>query len=54
MAKEVLHETVHVSMILFKIMIPVVIVVKVLAELGMVRYIAAALKPIMEPGGAAG
>ena len=46
-AREILHETVHLSILLFRIMIPVVIVVKVLAELGMVQHIAAALKPIM-------
>lgn len=46
-AREILGETVYVSGILFKIMIPVVIVVKVLAELGAVRYIAAALRPVM-------
>ncbi len=46
-AKEILHETVYVSGILFKIMIPVVIVVKIMAELGLVRYIGAALRPVM-------
>lgn len=46
-AREILHETVRVSWILFKIMIPVVIVVKIMAELGVVRYIAAALRPVM-------
>ena len=46
-AKEILNETVQVSGILFKIIIPVVIVVKILSELDVVRYIAAALKPAM-------
>ncbi|MBN1361954.1 MAG: hypothetical protein JW993_15265 [Sedimentisphaerales bacterium] len=45
--RDILHETVRVSGILFRIMIPVVIVVKIMAELGVVRYIAAALRPVM-------
>jgi len=46
--REVLAETVRVSWILFRITIPVVIVVKVLEELGAVRYVAKALGPVME------
>jgi hypothetical protein len=46
-AKEILRETVFVSGILFRIMVPVVIVVKIMAELGAVRYIAAVLRPVM-------
>ena len=45
--REILNETVEVSGILFKIMIPVVIIVKLMAELGAGRYMAAALKPAM-------
>ncbi len=52
--REILHETAQVSAILFKIMIPVVIVVKILDELGAVRYIAAALKPLMSLAGLPG
>jgi len=47
-AREVLAETVRVSWILFRITIPVVIVVKVLDELGAIRYVANALGPVME------
>jgi hypothetical protein len=46
-AREILDETVQVSGILLRILIPVVIVVKILAEVGAVRYLAAALKPMM-------
>ncbi len=45
--REILTETVRVSWILFTIMIPVVIVVKILQELGAIRYIAWALGPLM-------
>ena len=47
-SKEVLAETIQVSWILFRITIPVVIVVKVLEELGAVRSLALALGPVME------
>jgi hypothetical protein len=46
-AREILAETVRVSWILFKIMIPVVIAVKVLQELGAIQYIGWALSPLM-------
>jgi hypothetical protein len=45
--KEILAETVRVSWILFKILIPVIIAVKILQELGAVRYIGWALRPFM-------
>lgn len=47
-AREVLAETIRVSWVLFRITIPVVIVVKVLEELGAIRYVAMALGPVME------
>jgi hypothetical protein len=47
-ARELLAETVRISWILFRITIPVVIVVKILEELGAVRAMAAALGPVME------
>ena len=53
-AREVLAETIHVSWVLFRITIPVVIVVKVLEELGAVRYMAKALGPVMEVVGLPG
>lgn len=40
-------ETVRISWILCKIMVPVIVVVKVLQELGAVRYIGLALRPLM-------
>lgn len=46
--KEILADTLRVTWILFKVIIPVVIVVKVLQELGAVRYIGWALRPLME------
>ncbi len=46
-AREVLAEAAHVTWILFRVMIPVVIVVKILDEVGAVRYIAAGLAPVM-------
>jgi hypothetical protein len=45
--REILDETVRTSWILFKIMIPVILVVKILQELGAIRYIAWALRPLM-------
>lgn len=41
------REAAGVSFVLFRIMVPVVIAVKVLGELGLVRYIAAAFQPLM-------
>ncbi len=41
------REAAGVSFILFRIMIPVVIVVKILGELGLVKYIAAGFQPLM-------
>jgi len=52
--KEVLAETLRVSWILFRITIPVVIVVKILEELGAIRYVALALGPLMRLAGLPG
>jgi len=52
--REILAETVRVSWILFRITIPVVIVVKVFEELGAVRTMAKALGPVMELAGLPG
>ncbi len=41
------REAGEVSLMLFRIMIPVVIAVKILGELGLVKYIAAAFQPLM-------
>ncbi|MFO8182979.1 MAG: hypothetical protein R6U39_02270 [Candidatus Aegiribacteria sp.] len=41
------REAAGVSFILFRIMVPVVIVVKILGELGLVKYIAAGFQPLM-------
>ncbi|MCK4807214.1 MAG: hypothetical protein KAT09_06190 [Candidatus Aegiribacteria sp.] len=42
-----IREAAGVSFILFRIMVPVVIAVKILGELGLVKYIAAAFTPLM-------
>ncbi len=42
-----IREAGGVSIILFRIMVPVVIAVKILSELGLVKYIAAAFSPVM-------
>jgi hypothetical protein len=47
LAREVLADTLNVTWILFKVMIPVVIVVKILEELGAVRTMAGLLAPVM-------
>ncbi|MCG8426365.1 MAG: hypothetical protein MI754_03295 [Chromatiales bacterium] len=44
---ELLTETRHISLELFKVMIPVLIVVKVLEELGGIKYIGYLLEPLM-------
>ncbi len=46
-AWEQIREASGVSFILFRIMVPVVIAVKILTELGLVKYIAAAFAPLM-------
>ena len=43
-----IKEAGKVSIVLFRIMIPVIIVVKVLSELGLVKYIAFAFEPVMK------
>jgi hypothetical protein len=45
---KVLREAVHVSLGLFKIMIPILILVKALQELGWITYMALPLEPLME------
>ncbi|RKZ07018.1 hypothetical protein DRQ25_12575 [Candidatus Fermentibacteria bacterium] len=42
-----IREAAGVSFILFRIMVPVVIAVKILGELGLVKYIATAFEPVM-------
>ncbi len=42
-----IREAAGVSFILFRIMVPVVIAVKILSELGLVKYIATAFEPVM-------
>lgn len=43
-----IREAVTVSFVLFRIMVPVIIIVKVLTELGLVKYIALAFAPLMK------
>lgn len=45
--KAIFHETVDACLQLFKIMIPVLVLVKVLQEFGLIRYLAWPLEPIM-------
>lgn len=45
--KAVFHETVDACLQLFKIMIPVLVLVKILQEFGLIRYLAWPLEPIM-------
>jgi hypothetical protein len=45
--KAIFHETVDACLQLFKIMIPVLILVKVLQEFGLIKYLAWPLEPIM-------
>ena len=42
-----IRDATGVSFILFRIMVPVVIAVKILSELGLVKYIATAFEPVM-------
>ncbi len=46
-AKELLKDAVNASMEMFKVMIPVIILVKLLQEFGLISYLAWPLKPIM-------
>ncbi len=48
------REAAGISFILFRIMIPVVLAVKILSELGLVKYIAAAFAPVMNLAGLPG
>ena len=45
--KEVFRESVQVSLLLFKVMIPIIIGVKILTELGWIRYLALPFSPLM-------
>jgi len=49
-----IREAAGISFILFRIMIPVVLAVKILSELGLVKYIAAAFAPVMNIAGLPG
>lgn len=49
-----IREAAGVSFILFRIMVPVVIIVKILGELGLVKYIAAGFQPLMSMVGLPG
>lgn len=42
------RDSLRVSLALFKVMIPIIVVVKVLKELGIIEYLAAPLGPVME------
>ena len=42
-----IRDAAGVSFVLFRIMVPVVIVVKILSELGLVKYIATVFAPVM-------
>ncbi len=44
---QLLHEIFNITFTLFKVMIPAIIIVKILVELGIVPYIAWALEPLM-------
>ncbi len=48
---ELFLESVKVSAILFKVMIPVIIIVKILEELGLIRYLAVCVSPLMKIAG---
>jgi hypothetical protein len=47
-AKQVLRDAVSITRDLYKIMIPLVIIVKVLQEMDLIRYLAAPLSPVMQ------
>jgi hypothetical protein len=47
-AKQVLRDAVSITWDLYKIMIPLVIIVKVLQEMDLIRYLAAPLSPVMQ------
>ena len=53
-AGALLKEAGEVSLILFRIMVPVIIVVKVLQELDLIRYIAGTMAPVMQLAGLPG
>ncbi|MCJ2164164.1 MULTISPECIES: nucleoside recognition domain-containing protein [unclassified Pseudodesulfovibrio] len=45
--KELLHDAVAASLELFKVMVPILILVKILQELGLITYLAWPLEPVM-------
>ena len=47
--REVLMDAVHVSFDFFKVLIPISIAMKILAELDWIRYLALPLEPVMQP-----
>ncbi len=47
-SKDIVSSATRISLELFKIMVPLIIVVKILKELGLIRYIAMPLSPLME------
>lgn len=47
-ARRVVRDALRVSLALFKVMIPIIIAVKILKELGAIGYLAAPLEPLME------
>ncbi|HDR15707.1 MAG TPA: hypothetical protein ENN79_09560 [Desulfobacteraceae bacterium] len=47
-AKQVLRDAVSITWDLYKIMIPLIIVVKILQEMDLIRYLAAPLSPVMK------
>ncbi len=51
---QLLKESLKISVVLFKIMIPIIIIVKLLKEFGAVKYVAWALAPVMETVGLPG
>ena len=46
--REVLMDAVHVSCDFFKVLIPISIAMKILAELDWIRYLALPLEPVMQ------
>lgn len=46
--REVLMDAVHVSFDFFKVLIPISIAMKILAELDWIRYLALPLEPVMQ------
>ncbi len=47
LSKDILRDSVTASIEMFKVMIPVIIIVKLLQEFGLISYLAWPLKPLM-------